>query len=235
MTYCFDLDNTICATPGNNYAEAVPYIKVIEEINRLCDAGNTITIFTARGGTSSIDHHDLTLKQLHDWRVKFHNLIDKNKPHYDIFVDDKAINAQTWRAQNKIQIVGFVASCFDLLHAGHCLYLKDAKKMCDYLIAGLQIDPSIDRSHKNKPVQTFVERKIQLESTKYIDEVRVYTTEQELDSLLAVIKPDLRILGSDGRNKPITGYQHCKQIYYHQREHNWSSTDLRRRINEANN
>jgi len=233
MTYCFDLDNTICATRGNNYAEAVPYVKVIQRINELFD-NNTITIFTARGGTSGIDHNKLTVSQLQEWGVKFHNLIDKNKPHYDIFIDDKAVNARVWREENKIKIIGLVASCFDLLHAGHCLYLQDAKSVCDYLIAGLQTDPTVDRPHKNKPVQSLEERKIQLESTKYVDEVKIYTTEKELEQLVKAIRPDIRILGTDGRDREITGYQYCKQIYYHNRTHNWSSTNLRKKIYETN-
>jgi glycerol-3-phosphate cytidylyltransferase len=231
MTYCFDLDNTICATPGKDYGQAVPYGKVIDKINELYKQ-HTITIFTARGGTSGIDHNALTIKQLQEWGVQFHNLIDKNKPHYDIFVDDKAINASTWRGLNQIKIIGFVASCFDLLHPGHCLFLKEAKSVCDHLVAGLQIDPTVDRPHKNKPIQTLEERTIQLESTKYVDQIEIYTTEKDLDLLVSRVRPDVRILGSDCRGKPITGYQHCKVLYYHEREHNWSSANLRKRINE---
>jgi glycerol-3-phosphate cytidylyltransferase len=230
LTYCFDLDNTICATHDNDYKNSTPYYKVINKINKHYKDGNIITIYTARGGTSKIDYHNLTTQQLKEWGVLYHTLIDKNKPHFDIFIDDKAINAKTWREQNKIQIVGFVASSFDLLHPGHCLYLKEAKSVCDYLIAALQTDPTIDRSYKNKPIQTLEERKIQLESCKYIDEIQIFTTEKELEQLLEKIKPDIRILGTDAKNKPITGEKYCKQIFFHDRNHNWSSTELRNRI-----
>jgi glycerol-3-phosphate cytidylyltransferase len=231
MKYCFDLDETICLTPSDrNYFEAIPYIKVINTINKLYDEGHEITIFTARGSTSKIDYNDLNVNQLNTWGVKYHHLIDKGKPSYDLFVDDKAINSKTWREQSNIRIIGFVASCFDLLHAGHCMYLKDAKNVCDYLIAGLQEDPTIDRPQKNKPIQSLQERKLQLESVKYVDEIIIYKTEKDLEELLAKLKPDVRILGSDAKGKPITGYTHCKEIYFHERKHNFSSSELRKRI-----
>ena len=130
MKYCFDLDETFCATPSSrNYDEAVPYHKVVNKINELFDQGNEITIFTARGSTSGIDYKDLILHQLSAWGVKYHKLINKGKPSYDLFVDDKAITASVWRQNEGIKVVGFVASCFDLLHAGHCLYLREAKSV----------------------------------------------------------------------------------------------------------
>ena len=77
------------------------------------------------------------------------------------------------------KIIGFTCSCFDLLHAGHILMLKDSKKQCDYLIVGLQTDPTLDRAEKNKPIQSLEERKIQLEAVKYIDEIHVYNSEKD--------------------------------------------------------
>tara|TARA_R100001082_G_scaffold11542_1_gene6239 strand:- start:19 stop:420 length:402 start_codon:yes stop_codon:yes gene_type:complete len=127
---------------------------------------------------------------------------------------------------------GFVASCFDLLHAGHCLMLEDAKQQCDYLIVALQVDPSVDRPEKNKPVQSLDERWIQLESIKYVDEVILYHTEIELEELLSDIKPDVRILGSDYIGKVVTGQKHSGEVYYHKRDHNWSTSELRARINQ---
>ena len=93
--------------------------------------------------------------------------------------------------------IGFTCSCFDLLHAGHILMLKDAKEQCDYLIVGLQTDPTLDRPEKNKPIQSLEERKIQLEAVKYVDEIRIYSTEAELRDMLCEIWPSVRILGSD--------------------------------------
>ncbi len=128
------------------------------------------------------------------------------------------------------KITGFTCSCFDLLHAGHILMLKDAKKQCDHLIVGLQIDPTLDRPEKNKPLQTLEERKIQLEAVKYIDEIIIYKTEKDLYELLKKVKPDIRILGSDYRNQRFTGDNLNIKIFYHTRNHDFSSSDLRKKI-----
>ena len=126
--------------------------------------------------------------------------------------------------------IGFTCSCFDLLHAGHILMLKDAKAQCDKLIVGLQTDPTIDRPEKNKPIQSFEERKIQLESVKYVDEVIKYETENELYELLKVLRPNVRILGSDYEGKYFTGDDLNIPIYYHKRDHEYSSTRIRKEI-----
>ena len=132
---------------------------------------------------------------------------------------------------NENKIIGFTCSCFDLLHAGHILMLKDAKDQCDYLIVGLQTDPTIDRPKtKNKPIQSLDERKIQLEAVKYVDEIITYTTEDELYLLLQKINPDIRILGTDYKDKNFTGDDLNIRIYYHNRKYNYSSTNLRNKI-----
>ena len=97
MIYCFDIDGTICDTPGNDYPSAVPFNDVISKINELFDAGHTIKMFTARGSVSGKDWTDLTAKQLASWGVPYHELIMNKKPHYDILIDDKAISAMAWR------------------------------------------------------------------------------------------------------------------------------------------
>jgi glycerol-3-phosphate cytidylyltransferase len=130
-------------------------------------------------------------------------------------------------------IKGFVCSTFDLLHAGHLLWLKEAKSHCDYLVAALQTDPTKDRPYKNKPVESIEERIIRLQACRYIDEIKVYTTERELYALIEKIKPDIIVLGSDWKNKdnPIKG---LAKIIYHNREiHGYSTTNLRARIVEA--
>ena len=127
--------------------------------------------------------------------------------------------------------IGFTCSCFDLLHAGHILMLKDSKEQCDKLIVGLQTDPSIDRPlTKNKPIQSLRERKIQLEAVRYVDDIFVYETESDLVDLLKLVKPDVRILGSDYKDKSFTGDDLNIQIYYHERDHDYSSSDLRKKI-----
>lgn len=127
---------------------------------------------------------------------------------------------------------GFTCGSFDLLHAGHILMLKEAKSVCDYLIVGLQTDPSMDRDYKNKPIQSVRERLIQISAVKYVDEVMVYETEEELYNLLVELKPDLRILGADHENKEFTGHDLDIELYFNSRNHKWSSSELRARIHE---
>ena len=118
-----------------------------------------------------------------------------------------------------------------MLHAGHVLMLKDAKKQCDYLIVGLQTNPAIDRpNEKNEPIQSLEERRIQLEAIKYIDEIIIYSTEKELYKFLKKRMPDIRILGSDYKHKKFTGDDLNIKIYYHDRNHNYSSSKLRKKI-----
>jgi glycerol-3-phosphate cytidylyltransferase len=133
--------------------------------------------------------------------------------------------------------VGFTCGAFDLLHAGHILMLEEAKFVCDYLIVGLHTDPSIDRPEKNKPVQSLVERTIQLNAVKYVDQTICYQTEAELMELLQVVEPDVRIVGEDYKDKDFTGKQWCLDndvyIYYNSRQHSFSSTELRSRIKKT--
>jgi len=131
-------------------------------------------------------------------------------------------------------IVGFTASSFDLLHAGHCSMLREAKSQCDYLICGLQVDPTVDRLDKNRPIQTLPERYIQLSAVKYVDEIIPYETEIDLKDILETLNIDVRILGDEYRNLDFTGKEVCQQrgikLYFNKRDHRFSSTDLRRRI-----
>ena len=131
--------------------------------------------------------------------------------------------------------IGFTCSCFDLLHAGHILMLKDAKEQCDFLVVGLQTDPTIDRPEKNKPIQSFQERYIQLSAVKYVDAVIKYETENELYAILLDTQPDIRILGSDYVDKRFNGDDLGIPIHYHQRNHNYSSSNLRKKIIETKN
>ena len=133
-------------------------------------------------------------------------------------------------------IVGFTASTFDLLHAGHIAMLREAKSVCDYLICGLQIDPSVDRIEKNKPVQTLVERYIQLSAIKYVDEIVVYQTEEDLKDILSIYPIDVRIIGEEYKTLEFTGKELCRKlgidIYYNKRDHRFSTSDLRKRVSD---
>lgn len=132
--------------------------------------------------------------------------------------------------------VGFTCSAFDLLHAGHIQMLREAKEQCDYLICGLQIDPSLDRAEKNAPIQTVVERYTQLKAVSYVDEIIPYLTENDLCDILAMYHIDIRVLGDEYKEKDFTGKDICKkrgiQLYFNKRDHRFSSSDLRKRVAE---
>lgn len=127
--------------------------------------------------------------------------------------------------------IGFTCSTFDLFHAGHLLMLEEAKKQCDYLIVGLQTDPTIDRpTEKNKPVQSVFERFIQLEACKYVDKVIPYATEKELLDILLSYPIDVRILGEEYMQKDFTGMELEMEFYFNKRRHSFSTTQLRQRV-----
>jgi glycerol-3-phosphate cytidylyltransferase len=133
--------------------------------------------------------------------------------------------------------VGFTASAFDLLHAGHVQMLREAKDQCEYLIVGLQVDPSQDRVTKNRPIQTVVERYTQLRAVSYVDEIVPYCTETDLEDILSMYHIDIRILGEEYRDSDFTGKNICAkrgiELYFNKRDHRFSSTDLRKRVNDS--
>ena len=130
--------------------------------------------------------------------------------------------------------IGFTCSTFDLLHAGHVQMLREARDQCDYLICGLQVDPSVDRKEKNSPVQTIVERYSQLHACRYVDEIIPYQTEKDLEDILEMYHIDVRILGEEYREKDFTGKNICQvrnvDLYFNKRDHRFSTTDLRNRV-----
>lgn len=132
--------------------------------------------------------------------------------------------------------VGITFSTFDLLHAGHVTMLREAKEQCDYLICGLQIDPSIDRIEKNKPVQSIVERYVQLSAVKYVDEIIVYATETDVEDILQMFPINVRILGEEYKDKNFTGKDICQargiDLHFNKRDHRFSSSDLRKRLTQ---
>ncbi|WP_149083604.1 MULTISPECIES: adenylyltransferase/cytidyltransferase family protein [Microbacterium] len=132
--------------------------------------------------------------------------------------------------------VGITFSTFDLLHAGHIMMLAEAKRQCDYLIVGLQMDPTLDRPEKNAPTQTVVERYIQLRGCQYVDEIVPYSTEQDLEDILRSFKLDVRIVGDEYRDRDFTGRAYCEtsgiDLYFNSRDHRFSSSGLRRIVAE---
>lgn len=129
---------------------------------------------------------------------------------------------------------GITFSAFDLLHAGHVKMLEEAKQHCDYLIVGLQTDPTLDRPTKNKPTQTVVERYIQLKACKFVDEIVPYATEQDLEDILKSFAINIRILGDEYKERDFTGRSYCEEkgieLYFNTRDHRFSSTNLRHEV-----
>lgn len=132
--------------------------------------------------------------------------------------------------------VGITFSAFDLLHAGHITMLEEAKRQCDYLIAALQTDPTIDRPEKNRPTQSVVERYIQLKGCRFVDEIVPYATEQDLEDILRSFKIDVRIIGDEYKDKNFTGRSYCEEkgivLYFNVRDHRFSSSSLRKEVKE---
>ena len=133
----------------------------------------------------------------------------------------------------QVNIIGFCAGAFDLVHPGHILAFKEYREQCDWLVVALQVDPSVDRPEKHSPIEDIEERMIRLGGCKWVDEIIIYNTEEDLYKLLQELKPDIRFLGEDHRNKPFTGDDLEIKIVYSSRNHNYSSSNLRQRILEA--
>ena len=255
MIYMFDIDGTICTlTQGGNYADAIPFRRVVYKINKLKENGNTIKLFTARGCVSGKDYTELTKKQLEDWGVQHDELIMNKKPHYDLYVGDKCIHIAEWSpdlvkhkttnddhmlgldfGQHRLPTRGFIASSFDLIHPGYVRMLKDAKTVCDRLICAIHKEPKHERPLlKNTCVHTTEERKEILEAIRYVDKVVTYETEDDLQKLLTGLKPDIRILGDDYANKSgVTGWELNIPIHWHKRmHHGYSTSGLREKISK---
>jgi glycerol-3-phosphate cytidylyltransferase len=136
--------------------------------------------------------------------------------------------------ENSKRIVGITFSTFDLLHAGHIAMLREAKEVCDYLICGIQVDPSKDRPEKNQPVQTLVERWTQLQGVQYIDEIIPYESERDVEDILQLFNIDIRIIGDEYKHGKFTGRAICAargiEIYFNKRDHRFSTSDLRNRV-----
>lgn len=173
MHYIIDIDGTLCSlTNNNNYHEAQPFIEAINEVNSLYEKGNTITIFTSRGSKSGIKWHDFTIKQLKSWGLKYHELIDKNKPSGDIFIDDKAFNAIQWRESIKNKTIGIVSGYFNPLHEGHLEYINAAKNNCSHLIAIINNDHQVCIKGSKKFMTELHREKI-IKNLKSVDETMI--------------------------------------------------------------
>jgi len=233
MRYCFDIDGTLCYTPNNtkgkpDYENAQPFPFMIEQVNRLYDEGHYIIMQTARGRGSGIDHTNLTKEQLDEWGYKYHELFPMFcKPTADIFIDDKGENVENWK-QNQPLIKGIIAGAFDLIHPGYIRMFKDCKMHCNHLTVALHEDPSFARPYKLTPVQSLEDRKEILRAIKYIDDIVVYQAE---DTFLSYLDDyDIRFLGDDYQDGSYTGKDKKIKIIFLDRSHNYSTTELKRKI-----
>ena len=230
MIYCFDLDGTICSSvEKSQYELAVPDQVVVDEINRLYAEGNKIKIMTARGCVSQVDHTNLTTKQLKKWGVKYHELIMNLKPHADWFVDDKAINIIDWKKQIP-KVKGIVAGAFDIIHPGYVKMFRECKQNCTHLTVALHENPSLERISKLSPVHTVDERIDILKSIRYIDDVVVYKLEEEFHNLLQSKDYNIRFLGDDYKDGSYTGKDIPIEVKFVDRNHDYSTTELKRKI-----
>lgn len=238
LTYCFDLDETLCHSENKDYLNARPIPEMIKKVNYLYDLGKTIKIFTARGmGKYNGDiqkvnnsYLSLTKKQLFDWGIKYHELI-LGKPSYDIFVDDKNITIDYFK-KTVCPIVGFTAGCFDVIHPGYIELFKTMRQKCDYVLVALHTDPTSENK-KIRPILSAEDRKNTLLSLKYVDEVLPYDTEEQLLDIMTTRKIDYRFLGDDYLNKKYTGDSLDIKIIYVDRSHGWSSTLFKHKIVES--
>ncbi|MFA5936609.1 MAG: adenylyltransferase/cytidyltransferase family protein [Candidatus Paceibacterota bacterium] len=132
-------------------------------------------------------------------------------------------------------VKGFTCGTFDLLHVGHMLMFKEIRNQCDFLVVGLQTNPTLDRPEKNKPIETIEERKIKLEGCKYIDQIILYNTEIDLYNLLKELKPNVRFVGADWKDRHFTGDDLPIKVIFNSRNHDYSSSNLKKRIFESFN
>jgi len=233
MRYCFDIDDTICNTPKMKdgrpgYMDATPIPFMVEAINKLYDEGNYIILQTARGRGSGIDQTELTMAQLDEWGIKYHEIEPMfHKPNADLFIDDKGIDVEEWK-KNQPLTKGIVAGAFDIIHPGYIRMFKDAKKYCNHLTVALHEDPSMARPHKFKPVQSLEDRKEILRAIRYVDDIVVYQAE---DTFLSYLRDyDVRFLGTDYIDGSYTGRDLPIKIVWMSRDHEYSTTKLKESI-----
>ena len=235
MRYCFDIDGTLCNTPNNekgkpDYLNAQPYPFMVERVNSLYDSGNYIIFQTARGKGSGIDWTDFTKEQLEKWGYKYHELFPMFcKPTADIFIDDKGINVEDWKNEQS-KVSGIIAGAFDLIHPGYIRMFRECKSHCNHLTVALHENPTLERPSKLSPVHSVDERIEILESLKYIDNIVTYKLEEDFLDHLKSGNYDIRFLGEDYFDGAYTGKDISIKIIFVDRSHDYSTTELKRKI-----
>jgi len=190
MTYCFDIDGTICETTENSsYENAKAYPSVVAAINKLYDQGHTVFLYTARGSVSGKDWSELTNKQVKSWGIKCHE-VKMGKPFYDLMIDDRSINANMWRSTLNKK-TALVHGVFDNLNADTCLKLKKLKEeKYNNIVAAIQSDPILDDESKKSPINSLKDRIEVLKSISYINEIIPYRVEKDIKSISEQIRAE---------------------------------------------
>ena len=237
MTYCFDLDNTLCTTHGNDYENSVPIQHNIDTVNSLQQDGNKIIIFTARGMTTcNGDIHKVyslhfckTYAQLKSWGLEEFELI-MGKPSAEVFVDDRAVSDKDFFKGRKR---GVVIGNFDVLHPGYIKLFQECKSHCDHLTVALHEDPSINRKEKLKPILSVQERTAALYELRSVDAVIPYKDESELYEVLMNEEFDVRFMGEEYKEIFYTGKALNTPVHFIKRDHGWSTTKFKNLIYES--
>jgi len=213
-----------------DYINAKPFPFMVEQVNRLYNEGNYIILMTARGRGSGIDQSELTKQQLKDWGIRYHELEPMfHKPNADIFVDDKGIHIDEWK-RNQPQTKGIIAGAFDLIHPGYVRMFRECKTYCNHLTIALHENPSLERSSKISPIHSIEERKEILYSLRYIDDIVVYKTEEQFHNYLKSGNYNIRFLGDDYSDGSYTGKDIDIRVIFVDRSHDYSTTELKRKI-----
>lgn len=188
MTYCFDIDGTIC-NKDVEYEKAIPYPSVIVKINSLYDEGHTIILYTARGSKTGLDWTELTNQQIKKWGIKCHE-VKLGKPFYDLMIDDRAINADLWRSKLNLKTC-LVTGVFELLDADLCTQLQRLRKRYNNIVAAIQSDPILDDENAESPKTSLEDRITMLKSMRNIDEVVVFRIKSDIKPIASQVRAEV--------------------------------------------
>ena len=188
MTYCFDIDGTIC-DKDVEYQEAKAYRSVVAKINSLYDEGHTIILYTARGSKTGLDWTELTNQQVKKWGIKCHE-VKLGKPFYDLIIDDRAINADLWRSRLNLRTC-LITGVFDLINIELCAQLKRLRKKFNNIVVAIQSDPSLEDKNAKSPKTALEDRITMLKSIRDIDEILVFRVNSDIKHIAPQIQAEI--------------------------------------------
>ena len=188
MTYCFDIDGTICSKDVE-YEDAKAYPSVVAKINSLYDEGHTIILYTARGSKTGLDWTELTNQQVKKWGVKCHE-VKLGKPFYDLIIDDRAINADLWRSRLNLKTC-LVTGVFESINLELCVQLKRLRKKFNNIVVAIQSDPSLEDRSAKSPKTSLEDRITMLKSIRDIDEILVFRINSDIKLIASQIQAEI--------------------------------------------